>query len=85
MQIMLRTLTQNWTIFRALRLILGAAILVQGIQAGDAIFALAGGLFTLMALLNAGCCAGGACTSPQTRQPDQTHQPISYEEVDNKK
>ena len=83
---MIRTLTHNWTIFRALRLILGIAILVQGIQAGDWLFALAGGLFTGMALLNAGCCAGGACTPPpRTNHPLNDNTTIEYEEVVNKK
>ena len=81
---MIRTLTHNWNIFRILRLILGIAILVQGIQAGDWLFGIAGGLFSLMALLNAGCCAGGACTPPQrtNHQPNE-NTTIEYEEVVN--
>jgi hypothetical protein len=51
-------MTWNWV--RALRLFIGIAVLVQGIQMGDWLISSMGGLFGLLALLNAGC-GGGQC------------------------
>ncbi len=50
----------DWNWVRALRLFIGLAIMVQGIQMGDWLVGSMGGLFGLMALLNAGC-GGGHC------------------------
>ncbi len=79
---MFRQLLQQWNFFRVLRLILGVAIVVQGIEARDWIFTAAGAVFTLMAVFNAGCCAGGYCApQPRKTNPDQTSTDITYEEV----
>lgn len=51
---------QTWNWVRALRLFIGIAILVQGIQMGDWLISSMGGLFGLMALQNTGC-GGGQC------------------------
>ncbi len=48
----------NWNWIRGLRLLIGMAILVQGIQMGDWLISGMGGLFGLMALMNAGGCEG---------------------------
>ena len=47
---------KNWNVIRFLRLGIGLAIVVQAIIASDVMIALAGLLFTGMAVFNAGCC-----------------------------
>lgn len=71
---------RNWDIMRVIRLALGIFIIVQGVQTGEWMFILLGGLFSLMPLLNIGCCAVGNCTvSPSQKQKDTDD--ITYEEV----
>lgn len=77
---MLFTILHNWTFFRFLRLAMGILIIVQGIMIKDWFFAIAGLAFSLMALFNTGCCAGGACRTPISKNTD-TNKDISYEEV----
>ena len=49
-------LLNNWTFFRAIRLIMGIAIIIQAYFAKDILFGFAGIVFSGMALFNAGCC-----------------------------
>lgn len=70
---------KNWNIIRVLRLGIGIAIVVQAIMASDIMIALAGLLFTGMALFNAGCCATSGCATPVNKE--NTSKDISYEEV----
>jgi hypothetical protein len=76
-------ITNNWNVFRVIRLLLGVMILVQSIQFREYWFVLLGGLFALLALLNMGC-AGGNCATPTHRNTHQKQTEISYEEVDGK-
>lgn len=72
----------NWNLMRALRLVLGLVILVQGIQAQETMYAIAGLLLSGMALANIGCCGPGGCGVPQL--PINSKEPvkeIEYEEV----
>jgi hypothetical protein len=73
----------NWSVMRALRLAMGIFILVQGWLVSDYLFAFAGGLFSILALLNVGCCSTAGCTTPtgKTNQTNQTNHKTSYEEV----
>lgn len=67
---------------RALRLVLGLIILVQGIQAHETMYAIAGLLLSAMAIANIGCCGPGGCGLPQ--RPINAKEPvkeIEYEEV----
>lgn len=74
-------LLNNWTFFRALRLLLGVMITVQGAMISDWMYAIAGLLFSLMALFNTGCCSVNTCAStPQKKSSDKPEE-ISYEEV----
>jgi hypothetical protein len=75
-----QTLLNNWNFFRALRLILGVIITVQGIASKDWIFSIAGIYFTLMPLLNMGCCGTGTCYT-QPIKNNQEQKEITYEEV----
>jgi len=67
---------------RALRLVLGVVILVQGIQAHETMYAIAGLLLSGMALANIGCCGPGGCGVPL--RPVNSKEPvkdIEYDEV----
>ncbi len=76
----MKTILQNWNFMRILRLVLGAAILVQGIVARDAISIILGVAFAGMAVANVGCCGTGSCAiSP--RIPKNKTEDIHYEEV----
>ncbi len=67
---------------RFIRLMLGIIIAVQGFMAKDVLFSITGILFTVMALLNAGCCAGGSCyTNANPVSKNSTSKEIKYEEV----
>lgn len=63
----MRTVTwQNWNFLRILRLGLGIFVLVEGLRTADWLLGGLGLLFTLMPLLNIGCCATGKCALPHT-------------------
>lgn len=65
---------------RALRLALGIFIIAQGIQANDWFFVALGGLFSLMPLLNIGCCGVSGCNTPVSKSRKKVED-ITYEEV----
>ena len=71
---------KNWNIIRFLRLGIGIAIVVQAIMASDVMIALAGLLFTGMAVFNAGCCGTSGCTTTPVRKSNASED-ISYEEI----
>jgi len=73
-------LLNNWTFFRAIRLIMGIAIIIQAIVAKDILFGLAGFVFSGMALFNAGCCGSNSCTTTPVNTKNKTKD-ISFEEV----
>ena len=67
---------------RALRLILGVIIVVQGIQASEFMYAIAGVLLSGMAIANIGCCGVGGCNVPTRKSTaDLTNKEITYEEI----
>lgn len=70
----------NWNIIRFLRLGIGIAIVVQAIMASDVMIALAGLLFTGMAVFNAGCCGTSGCNTTPVRKSNSSED-ISYEEI----
>ncbi len=67
---------------RFIRIVLCIIIIVQGVAGKNVMFAIAGILFTVLALFNAGCCAGGQCYSGNAK-PNKTNntKQIEYEEV----
>ncbi len=79
---MKQILFSNWTFLRFIRLIMGLVIVAQAVVAHDAMFGVAGFLFTIMALFNTGCCAAGSCNTV-TKPADKNTAPanITYEEV----
>lgn len=70
----------NWNFMRVLRLALGIYIIVQGFVDNQWLFVVLGGLFSLMPLLNIGCCGASGCNTP-VRKSNKKLEDISYEEV----
>lgn len=57
----MKTLLNGWTPMRGFRLLIGLAIMIQGIYSGDVLTLVLGAVFMVMALANVGCCGGGSC------------------------
>lgn len=55
---------RNRNMMRVLRLAMGILIILQGIYAREWFLIYAGSLFSLMPLLNRGCCGMSACYTP---------------------
>lgn len=74
----------GWNLGRILRLILGIIILVQGVEAQQWVLVILGFMFTLMPVLNSGCCNSiGAVGCKPTRKSDRNSsiQDIKYEQI----
>ena len=80
---MKHSLLSNWNLFRFLRLGIGIAIIIKAVTVNDALFGIAGLLFTGMAVFNAGCCGMGGCNTlnTPTKKIVETTKDITYEEV----
>ncbi|MFN8248774.1 MAG: hypothetical protein U0T68_07500 [Ferruginibacter sp.] len=77
----MKNIFSNWNFMRVLRLALGIFIIAQGIVAQDWIFIIAGSIFSLMPILNMGCCATSSCSVQQYRKASKNISDSSYEEV----
>ncbi len=77
---MTNSILTGWNIPRVLRLVLGAIIIIQGIQTTGWLAIAAGILFSLTALFNVGCCSVGTCSVPLPKKQDQT-KPVDYKET----
>ena len=53
----------TWNFMRVLRLALGIFVIAQGIQTKEWWLVAMGGLFSLMPLLNIGCCGVSGCNT----------------------
>jgi len=71
---------RNWNFMRVLRLALGIFVIVQGVQAKEWMFVALGGIFSLMPLLNIGCCGVSGCNTP-IRKSNENTEDITYEEI----
>lgn len=71
---------KNWDFMRFVRLAMGIIIIVQGFHAQQWMFVALGGLFTLMPLLNVGCCGASGCPTPVSKRNSKVED-ITYEEV----
>jgi len=71
---------RNWNLMRVLRLTLGIFIIVQGIMQKEWLLLGFGSLFSLMPLMNIGCCGVSGCNTP-VRKSNKKIEDISYEEV----
>jgi hypothetical protein len=78
----MKNILANWNFMRALRLVLGVIIIVQGVQASEWMYAIAGILLSGMAIANIGCCGVGGCNVPFKKvNPYVSNQEINYEEI----
>jgi hypothetical protein len=71
---------EQWNFFRIFRLVIGLAILLQAIFAKDGMMGIVGALFSIMPILNVGCCGSNGCYIP-TKNINKNIQDITYEEV----
>lgn len=71
---------KTWSLFRAFRLVLGISIGVQGVVTKDWLFIGAGVLFSLMPLINIGCCGTAGCSTP-VRKSTKSLEEVNYEEI----
>ena len=77
----MKKILQGWNLMRILRLVIGTAIMVQGIVTRDALTIILGVAFAGMAAANVGCCgAGGCAVNTRTTRNDKIKD-IHYEEV----
>lgn len=81
----MRSLLTNWNAMRILRLVLGVVVIVQGVNNGEALYFVLGGMLVLMALANAGCCGAGGCAVDTRSNRVKEEKEIVYEEVDRTK
>jgi len=79
----MRNYLRNWNVMRALRLVFGIYIIVQGFQDHQWIFILLGSVFSMLSLLNIGCCGVSRCNVPK-RSNRKKRQQITFEEIDTK-
>lgn len=71
---------RNWNFMRLLRLAMGVFIIVQGFMDNQWMFVGLGALFSLMPLLNIGCCGVSGC-STSVPQRNKRMEDITYKEV----
>ncbi len=80
----MKTILQGWNVMRVVKLVLGVAILVQGITVKDTLQIVLGLALCVLAVANIGCCGVGRCTV-NTRSTSKQTEEIAYEEVVSKK
>ncbi len=76
----MRKVLKNWNVLRVIRFVFGVYVLIQGVYSRDMSYVVIGSLFTLMPVLNIGCCSTSGCATPN-RKNEATTEEISYEEV----
>ena len=70
---------RNWNLIRFVRLALGIAVIIQGVQANEWMFVGLGVMFSLMPIFNLGCSSGN-CNVPNRRYT-KSDDDVIYEEV----
>ncbi len=76
----MKSYLRNWDFMRALRLAMGIFIVVQGILTAEWLFIILGALFSLLPLLNIGCCGSAGCNIPVVKSSKKT-EGTTYEEI----
>lgn len=74
-------LLNGWYFMRFLRLGMGTLMLTQAFQMSDKLLGFVGAILLIQALLNKGCCASGACTTPQKPNQNEQFEEIKFEEI----
>lgn len=73
----------GWNFMRFLRLIIGVSVIVQGLIIKDWMFVTLGTLFSLMPILNVGCCGTSYCNTTLNNTNKNTDE-VTFEEIKNK-
>ena len=81
----MKSILNNWTIIRFLRLAIAIVILIQAIYQKDFAFGVLALLLMLMAITNVGCCGAGGCKVDVPNKKNKHEEELIYEEQDNKK
>ena len=76
----MRKYLKGWDLMRVIRLMKGIIILIQGINAMEWNLIFLGGLFSLLPILNIGCCGSAGCATPKIKK-DEANKTLVYEEV----
>lgn len=77
----MKNFLSNWNFMRIIRLVLGIAVIIQGIVLAEWMFIVLGGFFSLMPLLNIGCCGATGCNTRPQKNSRNITEDIIYEEV----
>lgn len=73
---------KNWNVMRVLRLGMGVFIISQGVLAQEWALIAMGGIFSVLAVLNIGCCGTSACKTPTIKSNKAiVTEEITYEEI----
>ncbi|MDX1364203.1 hypothetical protein [Arenibacter latericius] len=81
---MINNIRNNWNLFRFIRLAIGLYLLIDGVRTGMWMLIAIGVAFTVMPLLNIGCCATGNCSVSPTNENRSNSEELTYEEVKSK-
>jgi hypothetical protein len=76
----MRNYLRGWNFMRVFRLIMGIIIIIQGVDSMQWNVIFLGGLFSLLPILNIGCCSSAGCASSKINK-DETNKTLIYEEV----
>ena len=79
---MMKTILNNWSVMRGLRLVIGIIALVQSIIQKDIALGIIAAFLLVTAIANVGCCGSNGCTVNFNNQKKENE--IVYEELDNK-
>ena len=80
---MIKTILNNWSVMRGLRLVIGLIALVQSIIQKDITLGVIAGFLLVTAIANVGCCGSKGCAVNFNNRKKEKE--ILYEELDNKK
>lgn len=69
-----------WNWMRLIRLALGLFVIIHGLNSREWAQVILGALFSVMPLLNIGCCSVSGCRTPVSKTGQKTDD-ITYEEV----
>lgn len=80
---MIKSILNNWSVMRGLRLVMGLIALVQAVIQKDLTLGVIAGFLLLTAVANIGCCGSRGCAVDYCNWKKESE--IVYEELDNKK
>ncbi len=78
----MKTILNNWSLMRGLRLAMGIVALVQAVTQKDITLGIIAGFLLLTAIANVGCCGSSGCAVDYKKSKKEKE--IFYEEVDSK-